>query len=106
MIISGGVNIYPQEAEHVLISHPLVVDAAVFGIPDDELGQSVKAVVELVDPSNAGDEVASTLMSWVQDRLAKYKCPRSISFEERLPRTDAGKLYKQVLVDRYAADAR
>ena len=106
MIISGGVNIYPQEAEHVLIGHPLVVDAAVFGIPDEELGQSVKAVVELVDPSNAGDEVASTLMSWVQGRLAKYKCPRSISFEERLPRTDAGKLYKQVLIDRYAVEAR
>ena len=58
MIISGGVNIYPQEAEHVLIGHPLVVDAAVFGVPDEELGQSVKAVVELVDPSKAGDEVA------------------------------------------------
>ena len=106
MIISGGVNIYPQEAEHVLISHPLVVDAAVFGIPDDELGQSVKAVVELADPSNAGDEVASTLMSWVQGRLATYKCPRSISFEERLPRTDAGKLCKQVLIDTYAANTR
>ncbi|BBX48693.1 hypothetical protein GCM10009641_02610 [Mycobacterium cookii] len=105
MIISGGVNIYPQEAEHVLISHPLVVDAAVFGIPDDELGQSVKAVVELVDPSNAGDEVASTLMFWVQGRLAKYKCPRSISFEERLPRTDAGKLYKQVLIEKYSVKA-
>ncbi len=102
MIISGGVNVYPQEAEHVLVSHPKVVDAAVFGIPDGELGQSVKAVVELVDPSSAGDEVAATLMSWVQDRLAKYKCPRSISFEERLPRTDAGKLYKQELIDKYS----
>lgn len=66
----------------------------------------MKAVVELVDPSNAGAEVASTLMYWVQGRLAKYKCPRSISFEERLPRTDAGKLYKQVLIDKYSADER
>ena len=101
MIISGGVNIYPQEAEDALVSHPLVVDAAVFGIPDDELGQSVKAVVELVDPSMASDDLAATLMSWLQDRLAKYKCPRSISFEERLPRTDAGKLSKQGLIDKY-----
>lgn len=106
MIISGGVNVYPQEAEHVLISHPLVVDAAVFGVPDDELGQSVKAVVELVDPAIAGDDVAATLMSWVQNRLAKYKCPRSISFENRLPRTDAGKLYKQGLIDKYALGTR
>lgn len=105
MIISGGVNIYPQEAEHVLVSHPLVVDAAVFGLPDDELGQSVKAVVELVDPSAAGDEVALILMAWMRDRLAKYKCPRSISFEARLPRTDAGKLYKQGLLDKYTAKA-
>jgi long-chain acyl-CoA synthetase len=103
MIISGGVNIHPQEAEHILVSHPLVVDAAVFGIPDDELGQSVKAFVELADPSSAGDEVAATLMSWLQDGLAKYKCPRSISHEERLPRTDAGKLYKQGLIDKYSA---
>jgi fatty-acyl-CoA synthase len=103
MIISGGVNIYPQEAEHILVSHPLVVDAAVFGIPDKDLGQSVKAVVEMVDPSIASDETAATLMSWVQGHLAKYKCPRSISFEEHLPRTDAGKLYKQRLIDKYTA---
>ena len=101
MIISGGVNIYPQEAENMLISHPLVVDAAVFGVPDDEMGQSVKAVVELVDPARAGDDLAAELIAWLRDRLAHYKCPRSISFEAQLPRTDAGKLYKQGLIDKY-----
>lgn len=102
MIISGGVNVYPQEAENALISHPLVADAAVFGLPDPDLGQTVKAVVELVDSDLANDVTAWELMSWVQGRLARYKCPRSISFEKRLPRTDAGKLNKQGLVDKYA----
>ncbi|MDV3134604.1 fatty-acid--CoA ligase FadD4 [Mycobacterium sp. 29Ha] len=103
MIISGGVNIYPQETENMLISHPLVVDAAVFGIPDDVMGQSVKAVVQLNDPARADDALADDLIAWLQDRLAHYKCPRSISFEPNLPRTDAGKLYKQQLIDKYAA---
>lgn len=103
MIISGGVNIYPQETENMLISHPLVVDAAVFGIPDDVMGQSVKAVVQLNDPARADDALADDLITWLRDRLAHYKCPRSISFETNLPRTDAGKLYKQQLIDKYAA---
>ena len=103
MIISGGVNIYPQEAENSLISHPLVVDAAVFGIPDDEMGQSVKAVVQLADPARACDSLADELITWLRDRIAHYKCPRSISFEAQLPRTDAGKLYKQRLIDKYGA---
>jgi fatty-acyl-CoA synthase len=102
MIISGGVNIYPQETENTLISHPLVVDAAVFGVPDDVMGQAVKAVVQLTDPTAAGDAMAAELVGWLRDRLAHYKCPRSISFEERLPRTDAGKLYKQQLIDEYS----
>ncbi|WP_396930398.1 fatty-acid--CoA ligase FadD4 [Mycolicibacterium sp.] len=101
MIISGGVNVYPQEAENALLSHPLVVDAAVFGIPDADLGQTVKAVVELVDPVNISDETAERLMAWLHERLASYKCPRSISFSERLPRTDAGKLNKQRLIEMY-----
>ena len=101
MILSGGVNIYPQEAEHVLIGHPAVVDAAVFGIPDHDLGQSVMAVVELVDPSAASDELAQELLTWVRARLSRQKCPRAIAFEKRLPRTDAGKLYKRTLVERY-----
>jgi long-chain acyl-CoA synthetase len=103
MIISGGVNIYPQEAEDLLITHPKVLDAAVFGIPDDDMGQSVKAVVQTVDPSAATDEFAAELLGWLRNRLAHYKCPRSLSFEMELPRTDTGKLYKQTLVAKYSA---
>lgn len=102
MIISGGVNIYPQEAENVLVTHPKVMDAAVFGIPDAEMGQSVKAVVQTVDPADGTEEFGTELLSWLRDRLTHYKCPRSISFEEQLPRTDTGKLYKQSLIDRYS----
>ena len=104
MIISGGVNIYPQEAENMLITHPKVMDAAVFGIPDDEMGQSVKAVVQTVDPADGTDELAGELLTWLREHLAHYKCPRSISFEPQLPRTDAGKLYKQTLVAKYSAN--
>ncbi len=103
MIISGGVNIYPQEAEDLLITHPKVLDAAVFGIPDDDMGQSVKGVVQTVDPADATDEFAVELLDWLRNRLAHYKCPRSLSFEAQLPRTDTGKLYKQELVVRYSA---
>jgi long-chain acyl-CoA synthetase len=102
MIISGGVNIYPQEAESMLVTHPRVLDAAVFGIPDDEMGQSVKAVVQLVDPAEASERFAGELLDWLRERLAHYKCPRSISFAETLPRTDTGKLYKQSLIARYS----
>ncbi|BBZ79007.1 acyl-CoA synthetase [Mycolicibacterium anyangense] len=105
MIISGGVNIYPQEAENMLVIHPKVMDAAVFGIPDDEMGQSVKGVVQLVDHAEASDELAEELLSWLRDRLAHYKCPRSISFEPQLPRTDTGKLYKQELITKYSTPA-
>lgn len=101
MIISGGVNIYPQETENELIAHPLVVDAAVFGVPDVEMGQSVKAVVQLTDPSRGTDDFGRELIDWLRERLAHYKCPRSISFEPQLPRTDAGKLYKRALVEKY-----
>ncbi len=103
MIISGGVNIYPQEAENMLVTHPRVMDAAVFGIPDDEMGQSVKGVVQLVDHAEATADVAEELLAWLRDRLAHYKCPRSISFEAALPRTDTGKLYKQSLIEKYSA---
>ncbi|MCV7287431.1 acyl-CoA synthetase [Mycolicibacterium wolinskyi] len=102
MIISGGVNIYPQEAENMLVVHPKVMDAAVFGVPDDEMGQSVKGVVQTVDPSDATPEFAEELLSWLRERLSHYKCPRSISFEEQLPRTDTGKLYKQELIKKYS----
>ncbi|OBB95342.1 fatty-acid--CoA ligase FadD4 [Mycolicibacterium peregrinum] len=102
MIISGGVNIYPQEAENMLVVHPKVMDAAVFGIPDDEMGQSVKGVVQTVDPADATPEFAEELMGWLRERLTHYKCPRTISFEAELPRTDTGKLYKQGLINKYS----
>ncbi|MGH3556077.1 MAG: fatty-acid--CoA ligase FadD4 [Mycobacterium sp.] len=105
MIISGGVNIYPQEAENMLITHPKVVDAAVFGIPDPEMGQSVHAALQPLHPEDATDVLGDELVRWLRDRLAHYKCPRSISFEERLPRADTGKLYKQQLIDKYSAQA-
>lgn len=102
MIISGGVNIYPQEAENMLVIHPKVMDAAVFGIPDEEMGQTVKGVVQTVDPADATPEFAEELLAWLRDQLSHYKCPRSISFEAQLPRTDTGKLYKQELITRYS----
>ncbi|MDV3132952.1 fatty-acid--CoA ligase FadD4 [Mycobacterium sp. 29Ha] len=102
MIISGGVNIYPQEAEDLLITHPKVMDAAVFDIPDESMGQSVKAVVQTIDPADATDESAEELLAWLRERLAHFKCPRTISFESQLPRTDAGTLYKQELVAKYS----
>ncbi len=101
MIISGGVNIYPQEAENLLVTHPKVMDAAVFGVPDDEMGQTVKGVVQTVDPADATDEFGTELLEWLRDRLSHYKCPRSVSFEAELPRTDTGKLYKQSLIEKY-----
>ena len=102
MIISGGVNIYPQEAESLLVTHPRVMDAAVFGIPDEEMGQSVKAVVQLVDHSEAGEDFAGELQNWLRERLAHYKCPRSISFEQTLPRTETGKMIKAGLIEKHS----
>ncbi|HTY28923.1 MAG TPA: AMP-binding protein, partial [Mycobacterium sp.] len=102
MIISGGVNVYPQEAENMLVTHPRVMDAAVFGVPDQEMGQSVKGIIQLVDHTEASDELADELLAWLRDRLAHYKCPRTLSFEEQLPRTDTGKLYKQELIAKYS----
>ena len=101
MIIAGGVNIYPQEIENLLIAHPKVVDVAVFGVPDDDLGEAVKAVVQLeigVSPSPA---VEAELIEYCHAHLAHFKCPRSIDFDAELPRLDTGKLYKRVLRDRY-----
>jgi acyl-CoA synthetase (AMP-forming)/AMP-acid ligase II len=101
MIISGGVNIYPQEAENVLILHPAVVDVAVIGVPDEDMGEAVKAVVQLADPRSAGEVREAELIAWCRDRLASYKCPRSVDFDPALPRDPSGKLYKRLLRDRY-----
>jgi acyl-CoA synthetase (AMP-forming)/AMP-acid ligase II len=101
MIISGGVNIYPQEAENVLVEHDRVLDAAVFGVPDEEMGEAVKAVVQPVDWDDAGPELEAELVAFCRARLAAYKCPRSVDFERQLPRLDTGKLYKRLLRDRY-----
>jgi fatty-acyl-CoA synthase len=101
MIISGGVNIYPQEAENVLASHPDVVDVAVIGVPDDEMGEAVKAVVQLADPEVAGPGEAEELLAYCQSQLATYKCPRTIDFVDQLPRDPSGKLYKRLLRERY-----
>ena len=101
MIISGGVNIYPQEAENALIMHPKVLDVAVFGVPDDEFGEQVKAVVQPVDWEDAGPELEDELLEYCRTQIATYKCPRSIEFEHELPRLENGKLYKRALRDRY-----
>ena len=101
MIISGGVNIYPQEAENVLVNHPKVMDVAVIGVPNPDLGEEVKAVVQPVSWADAGEALADELLAYCRDRLAAYKCPRSVDFDPELPRLDSGKLYKRVLRDRY-----
>jgi long-chain acyl-CoA synthetase len=104
MIISGGVNIYPAEAENLLVTHPLVMDAAVIGVPNEDLGEEVKAVVQLVDDVSGSEEVARTLIAFCRDHLAHYKCPRSVDFVDELPRLPTGKLYKGVLREKYWAD--
>jgi long-chain acyl-CoA synthetase len=104
MIISGGVNIYPQEAENVLTMHPAVADVAVIGIPNDEMGEEVKAVVQPLDLKRAGPELEQELLSYCRARLAHYKCPTTIDFEEALPRLPTGKLYKRLLRQRYWDD--
>jgi long-chain acyl-CoA synthetase len=101
MIISGGVNIYPAEVEAALFEHPNVGDAAVFGIPDDDWGEQVKAVVEPTAGSEPGPALSRELMDHCQERLAKYKCPRSIDFTDAMPRDPNGKLYKRKLRDPY-----
>ena len=104
MIISGGVNIYPQEAENVLTMHGDVVDVAVFGVPHDEFGEEVKAVVqptEMPADDAAAAQLAGELIRYCRSHLADVKCPRSIDFREELPRHPTGKLYKRILKDEY-----
>ncbi len=101
MIISGGVNIYPQEVENLLVTHPRVADVAVFGVPNEEFGEEVKAVVQPVDWADAGDELGAELIDFCREHLSHIKCPRSVDFERELPRHPTGKLYKRLLRDRY-----
>jgi long-chain acyl-CoA synthetase len=103
MIISGGVNIYPQETENLLSGHPAVLDVAVIGVPNEDLGEEVKAVVQLADPAAAGPELAAELISYCRARLTHFKCPRTIDFVDELPRYPTGKLYKRLLRDKYWA---
>ncbi|GAA1720990.1 acyl-CoA synthetase [Fodinicola feengrottensis] len=102
MIISGGVNIYPQEAENILALHPKVADVAIIGVPDEEMGEVVKAVVQPASMVDAGPELAEELIAYCRDRLAHYKCPRSVDFRPDLPRLPTGKLQKRLLRDEYA----
>jgi len=103
MIITGGVNVYPQEAENVLALHPAVNDVAVFGVPNDDFGEEVKAVVEPADLAGAGPELERELIAYCKEHLADVKCPRSVDFRPELPRHPTGKLYKRILKDEYWA---
>jgi acyl-CoA synthetase (AMP-forming)/AMP-acid ligase II len=103
MIISGGVNIYPQEAENLLAGHPKVTDVAVIGVPDAEMGEAVKAVVQLADSAVRSTDLEVELIDYCRAELATYKCPRTVDFVDELPRDPNGKLYKRLLRDRYWA---
>ncbi|WP_099021592.1 acyl-CoA synthetase [Mycolicibacterium palauense] len=101
MIISGGVNIYPQEVENLLTAHPAVADVAVIGVPDEEMGEAVKAVVQPAAPAAANADLGIELLAYCRAALAAYKCPRTLDFVDELPRDPNGKLYKRLLRDRY-----
>ena len=103
MIISGGVNVYPQEVEDLLVTHPLVADVAVVGAPDPDLGEMVVAAVRLSDPGRASAALEAEMIAWVRERLSGVKTPRRIEFVSELPRAETGKLYKRLIRDRYRA---
>ncbi len=103
MIITGGVNVYPQEAENVLAVHPKVADVAVLGVPNDDFGEEVKAVVEPISMDDAGPDLARELIAYCREHLADVKCPRTVDFRAELPRHPTGKLYKRLLKDEYWA---
>ena len=108
MIITGGVNVYPQEAENVLTMHPKVLDVAVFGIPNDDFGEEVKAVVQpeqMPEDDEQAAALSAELVAFCREHLADVKCPRSVDFREELPRHPTGKLYKRLLKDEYWAAA-
>lgn len=101
MIVSGGVNIYPQETENLLSMHPAVADVAVVGVPHDEFGEEVKAVVQLRNPAEAGPALAQQLIAYCRERMSPLKCPKSVDFSTDMPRTETGKLLKRLVKQRY-----
>jgi acyl-CoA synthetase (AMP-forming)/AMP-acid ligase II len=101
MIISGGVNIYPQEIENLLVTHPKVADVAVIGVPHPDFGEEVKAVVQALNPADAGPTLEQELLAFCKQHLSTIKCPRSVDFDPQLPRMDNGKLYKKQVRARY-----
>jgi long-chain acyl-CoA synthetase len=101
MIISGGVNIYPQECEDLLITHPKVEDAAVFGVPNVDLGEEVKAVIQTVSGQIGDEALSDELLAYLAEHLSRQKIPRSIDYIDEMPRLPTGKLYKRVLRDKY-----
>jgi long-chain acyl-CoA synthetase len=105
LIISGGVNIYPAEVDAVLLAHPAVADVATIGVPDEEWGEAVKAVVQLADGVAPSGELADELREFCRERLAHFKCPRTVDFTAELPREDTGKIFKRKLRDEYRAAA-
>lgn len=105
VIISGGVNIYPQETEDVLLGHPLVLDAAVIGVPSEDLGEEVKGVVQLVGDTAPSERLEAELIAYCRKRLSAVKCPKTIDFCKALPRTETGKLFKRMLRQEYWAAA-
>ena len=104
LIISGGVNIYPAEVDAVLLMHPAVADAATVGVPNDEFGEEVKSVVQLVSGQQPGEALKDELIQFCRERIAHYKCPRSVDFDDELPRQDSGKIYRRLVRDRYWND--
>jgi long-chain acyl-CoA synthetase len=105
LIISGGVNIYPAEVDAVLLQHPAVGDVATIGVPDEEWGEAVKAVVQPAEGVVATEELAADLIDFVRTRLAHFKCPRTVDFMDQLPREDTGKIFKRKLREQYRVTA-
>jgi long-chain acyl-CoA synthetase len=101
LIISGGVNIYPQEIEDTILSHPRVADVAVIGVPNEDFGEEVKAIVQPLEMTQAGPELADEIIALCKTRIAAYKCPRSVEFRAALPRHPTGKLFKRLLKQQY-----
>ena len=101
MIISGGVNIYPQETEDLIITHPKVFDCAVIGVPNQDFGEEVKAVVQPISWNDKGKDLEEEIIEFCKNNLSSIKCPKTVDFEKELPRHPTGKLYKRLLKDRY-----